>query len=91
MTEELGVPPSKIKAYVDVLEQHDVFSKKGLFLLTQEELDSIAKECKMGAPTKAVFVRLWKSGQQHQQSEQPNDVQSTPLSSPEVIPTLPPG
>ena len=98
MTEELGIRPEKIRAYVEVLDDHDVCSKKALFLLTKEELDSIAKECKMGAPTKAKFVKLWKSGQNYDQPEvkspQPPstpDISALPPGAPEVIEALPPG
>ena len=51
MTTKTGLPPSKVKAYVDVLEQHDIYNKDALFLITEEQLDNIAKECRMGAPT----------------------------------------
>ena len=36
MTEELGVRPEKIKAYVEILDEHDVCSKKALFLLSKD-------------------------------------------------------
>ena len=34
MTEEFGLQPQKIKAYVEVLEKYDVCTKNGLFFLT---------------------------------------------------------
>ena len=80
MTEEFGIRPEKIRAYIEVLEDHDVCNKKALFFLSKEEVDIIAKECRMGAPTKAKFVELWNSGQNRQQPE----LVSTPPGSPEV-------
>ena len=42
IAEKTGLPPSKVKAYVEVLKQHDIYNKDALFVLTQEELDNIA-------------------------------------------------
>ena len=66
IAEETGLPPSKVKAYVEILEQHDIYSKKALFFIPREELDSIAQECRMGTLTKALLLKLWMSGQQGQ-------------------------
>ena len=66
IAEQTGLPPSKTKAYVEVLEQHDIYNKNALFLHTRDELDSIAKECRMGAGTKALLIKLWMSGQDGQ-------------------------
>ena len=42
IAEKTGLPPSKVKTYVEVLEKHDIYSKDALFILTREELDNIA-------------------------------------------------
>ena len=99
MTEEFGVRPEKIRAYVEVLEKYDVNTKNALFFLKKEELDMIATECCMGPPTKAKFEKLWVSGQNRQQPElhtsrQPGsheDVEALALGSPDFIEALPPG
>ena len=87
MTAQSGLPSSKVKTYVEVLEKYDIFNKHALYLLKQEEVDSIAKECGMGPPTKAQFVKLWMSGQSRQDIE----LASRPPGSREVIEALPPG
>jgi len=42
IAEQTGLPPSKTKAYVEILEQHDIYNKNSLFLNSREELDNIA-------------------------------------------------
>ena len=91
IAEQTGLPPSKTKAYVEVFEQHEIYCKSALFLHTREELDSIARECRMGAGTKALLVKLWMSGQNGQQPDQTHDMQPMSQNPPEVVSTLPPG
>ena len=45
----------------------------------------------MGAPTKAFLVKLWMSGQNGQQPDQPYNAQLPSTSSPDVVQALPPG
>ena len=79
--QQTGLPSHKVSAYVKVFEKREIFNKTALFLLTRDELNRIASECDMGAPTKALIIELWATGTKN----------NVPNLHPKVVGVLPAG
>ena len=59
ITAQLAMPPQKAEDYAKVFETHEIYSKSALAMLPEDELKSIASECKMGTPAQQCLIKIW--------------------------------
>ena len=60
MATDLGLPDQKVDEYVKVFEEHEVYTRKALHMLPEDEINNIIKDCKMRIPAEMAMKQLWR-------------------------------
>ena len=62
MKADLGIPVKKVEEFAKVFEENEVYTKKGLFMLSEEQVKAIAQKCNMGIPSQQSLIKIWRVG-----------------------------